>query len=133
MLSFLPFIRSEGLVILGIITIYLLYNKQWRLLPLLAIGHLVYAVAGYPEYHSFWWVFSKIPYGTLSSEHYGSGDLLYFVNNFHFIMGYVVKWLIVVVAVVLFVRRQKEHEALASVPDPAEHPAHFSDGDAPKQ
>ena len=41
--------------------------------------------------------------------------------------------LIVVVAVVLFVRRQKEHEALASVPDPAEHLAHFSDGDVPKQ
>lgn len=94
LLSFLPFIRSEGLVILGVVTIYLLYSKQWRLLPLLAVGHLVYAVAGYPEYHSLWWVFSKIPYATLNSEHYGSGDLLYFVNNFHFIMGYVIKWLI---------------------------------------
>lgn len=108
LLSFLPFVRSEGLIILGIIGIYLLYNKQWRLLPLMAVGHLVYAIAGYPVYHSLLWVFSKIPYGTLSSDHYGSGDLYHFVNDFHLIMGYVVKWLVGLGFIYLLVASYKQ-------------------------
>lgn len=94
-LSFLPFVRSEGLIILGVTSLYLLYIRGWRYLPLLLVGHVVYAVAGYAHYGTLWWVLSKIPYRTLSSEHYGSGDLLYFVDRFKFVSGYLVERLLV--------------------------------------
>ena len=39
-ISFLPFIRSEGLIIMGGFGLYFLLNKQWKLLPWLAFGHI---------------------------------------------------------------------------------------------
>ncbi|OWY22961.1 hypothetical protein C7N43_02850 [Sphingobacteriales bacterium UPWRP_1] len=84
--SFLPFVRSEGLVILCVYVLYLLAVKKWRLLPLLFTGHAVYSVAGYFYYGSLWWVFTKIPYASNSSV-YGSGKLLQFVKGLQEVIG----------------------------------------------
>lgn len=80
-LSFLPFIRSEGIVVICTLLPFLFWHKKWLALPLLGVGHLVYAVAGGFFYNDFLWVFNRIPYATLESF-YGSGRLLHFFHYF---------------------------------------------------
>jgi len=86
LLSFLPFVRSEGLIILGVFAFYLLIKRKYKLLPLLATGHVLYSFIGYFYYHDFLWIFSKIPYAKLSSD-YGSGPLLHFVTQMTYVIG----------------------------------------------
>jgi len=91
-LSFLPFIRSEGLIIIGVYAVYLLLKRKYKLLPLLFVGHVFYSIAGYFFYHDFLWVFDKIPYARLSSD-YGSGPLLHFVNQLPYVIGIPINFL----------------------------------------
>jgi hypothetical protein len=77
-LSFLPFIRSEGLVVICVVIVYMVIKKYWKQLPLLVIGHLVFSIAGFLLYRDILWVFNKIPYATLDGA-YGAGDLLHFI------------------------------------------------------
>ncbi|MFZ4400254.1 MAG: hypothetical protein ACOYO1_09485 [Bacteroidales bacterium] len=86
LLSFLPFVRSEGLIILGVYFLYLLLKKQWKLIPLLLFGHLLYSIAGYFVYHDFLWVFNKIPYAHIGSP-YGSGKLTHFIEQLLYVIG----------------------------------------------
>ena len=65
LLSFLPFVRSEGLIVFCVLAIYLILKRWWYLLPLLAIGHIVYSLVGYFYYQDFLWVFNKMPYATI--------------------------------------------------------------------
>lgn len=85
-LSFLPFVRSEGLIIIGVFVFYLLVKKQWKFIPLFTIGHFVYSVIGYFYYHDILWVFNKIPYAKLSST-YGSGKITHFVHQLFYVIG----------------------------------------------
>ncbi len=83
--SFLPFIRSEGLLIIGVFGLFLILNKAYKLLPLLLAGHLIYSIAGYFYYKDILWVFTKIPYGSLDSP-YGNGHLLDFVHRLNYVI-----------------------------------------------
>ena len=92
--SFLPFIRSEGLIIIGVFAFYFLLKKKWKLIPLLLFGNVVYSIAGFFVYNDFLWVFNKIPYAHLSST-YGSGRLFHFVDQLIYIVGvpiYILFW-----------------------------------------
>ena len=51
--SFLPFVRSEGLIILGVFGLFCLYKREWRCIPLLLLGHVVYSIAGFFFYKDF--------------------------------------------------------------------------------
>jgi glycosyltransferase involved in cell wall biosynthesis len=85
-LSFLPFVRSEGLIILCVLLLFLLFKKLYRFIPLLIIGHVVYAAAGYFVHHDFLWVFNKMSYAVLNSA-YGSGEWLHFVRSLPQVTG----------------------------------------------
>jgi hypothetical protein len=87
-ISFLPFIRSEGLFMCGVFGLYLLWLRQWRAIPLLLLGHIVYSIAGYPYYHQLLWVFTQIPYAT-TTQHYGHGTWTYFAEQMPAITGIV--------------------------------------------
>src|SRR6185295_3758723 len=45
-ISFLPFVRSEGLLCMGVFIVYLLALKKYRFIPYLLIGHIIYSVIG---------------------------------------------------------------------------------------
>src|SRR3989338_1932398 len=85
-ISFLPFIRSEGLIICAIFSFYFILKHQWKTLPFLLVGHLAYSLAGYFVYKDLFWVFSKIPYAHLSST-YGHGTLFHFANELNYLVG----------------------------------------------
>ncbi len=94
-LSFLPFIRSEGMVVIVVFLMYMLLKKEWRLIPLLIVGHLVYTVAGILAYDkSLLWVFTENPYA-VGATSYGNGSWDTFINNIRYSTGiilYYVLW-----------------------------------------
>lgn len=95
LISFLPFVRSEGLIIMGVFGLYFLLKKQWKYLPLLLVGHVIYSIAGYFIYQDILWVFNKIPYATMSSI-YGEGHLGHFFEQLIYVLGipvYLLLWL----------------------------------------
>ncbi len=85
-LSFMPLVRSEGLIIAGVFAFYFVYKRQYKVLPYLLVGHVLYSIAGYFTHHDLLWVFTKIPYAKLSST-YGSGELMHFVNQMIYVTG----------------------------------------------
>lgn len=91
--SFLPFIRSEGLLVCGVIFLYLLVIEKYELIPLLLVGHIFYSLTGYFVHHDLMWVFNKLSYATLSSA-YGIGRWGHYFNVMPEITGVVVKYLL---------------------------------------
>lgn len=105
--SFLPYVRSEGLILIGVFTLFLLLKKQYRVLPWLLSGSLIYAIAGYFVYKDLLWVFTKIPYATLNSV-YGSGGLFHFAEQLVNVTGvpvYSLFWLGCLALIFRLVRR----------------------------
>ncbi|GAB3836484.1 hypothetical protein [Hymenobacter jeollabukensis] len=86
-LSFLPFVRSEGFLILAVWAVYLVLTRQWRVLPWLPFGYVVYSVAGAVVYRDLGWVFHRNAYETIS--HYGAGRWGHFVQQLPGILGWV--------------------------------------------
>ena len=84
--SFLPFIRSEGLILLCVLVLYLLYRRQYAYMLLLPIGHICMSVAGYWLHKDYWWVFNKMTYRGLHSA-YGSGPWDHFISMLPSIIG----------------------------------------------
>jgi hypothetical protein len=81
MLSFLPFVRSEGLIIICIFILYLLIKKQWKYLPLLLVGHIIYGIAGAPFHNNdFLWTINANPYAR-TDGFYGAGDWFHFIRH----------------------------------------------------
>lgn len=109
LVSFLPFVRSEGLVIVGVWGLYLLVQRRWKLLPLLMAGHLAYALAGAWAYGSPLWVFNKIPYATPDSV-YGAGQLLHFADQLFYVIGPVLYGLLVLGILGMIIRRKAAAE-----------------------
>ncbi|MCD6566368.1 MAG: hypothetical protein J7K53_10540 [Bacteroidales bacterium] len=85
-ISFMPFVRTEGIVFFVIWLILLSINKKWKIIPLLFLGTLVYSLIGWSYYQDILWVFHKIPY-TGAGNIYGHGELLFFVNSADHIIG----------------------------------------------
>ena len=83
--SFLPFVRSEGLLLIGVTALFLVTEKRWRVLPLLTVGHLVYSVVGWFFFHDLLWVFNRIPYASLSA--YGQGSWFHFLDRMYYATG----------------------------------------------
>lgn len=84
-ISFLPFARSEGLLILGVTGLYLVFKKQYKMLFLLLTGHVVYSIAGFFVHKDFLWVFNKISYLSLSA--YGKGQWYHFFEQLYYASG----------------------------------------------
>jgi len=86
LISFLPMVRSEGLIIFIPIIIYLLNVREYKLLPLLAIGHLAIGIIGSPIHGTIFWTVSEIPYLKLNTN-YGNGDWGHYFSTFHEVTG----------------------------------------------
>jgi hypothetical protein len=98
--SFMPFVRAEGLIIMIAFGCWFLVSKQWKYLPWLLAGHLLYSIAGYFVYHDFFWIFNKLPYSSLEPK-YGSGPLLHFVIQLNYVIG-IPLYLLVVAGIVSY-------------------------------
>ncbi|RPD49998.1 hypothetical protein DNI29_04165 [Hymenobacter sediminis] len=86
--SFLPFARSEGFILLGVYGFYLLLSRNWRALPLLGLGFVVYGVAGLFVYDDFLWVLTRNSY-PLRNPNYGHGAPMHFIKSLPNTIGWV--------------------------------------------
>jgi hypothetical protein len=98
--SFLPFVRSEGLIILGVILVFLSLRKENKRIPWLMTGSIIYSLAGSFIYSDILWVFTDIPYAQLSSPYNNlysnEGRLYHFFVQMNYVVGvpiYVLFWI----------------------------------------
>ena len=87
LISFLPFVRSEGYLLLPLFCIVLLLRKKYFYMPLLATGILVYSILGYFVFDDLFWLNTQNPYNGNASIMYGHGPLLHFINSYSLIWG----------------------------------------------
>ena len=79
LLSFMPYARSEGFVIIAVIALYYLFSKKWKYLPLLLVGSIVFDIAGYLHTGKLLWIFDSNPYvNSTFSAVYGKGSFFHF-------------------------------------------------------
>lgn len=109
--SFLPFVRSEGLIILGVLVAFLLLKKETKRLAWLMTGSVIYSLAGGLVYGNVLWIFTEIPYAQLSSPYNtlyaNDGRLYHFFIQMNYVVGvpiYVLFW----VGALSFVRQLKK-------------------------
>jgi hypothetical protein len=95
LLSFLPFVRTEGVVIFPLFLLACAWNRQWKAIPFMAAGFVFYSIAGSFHFNDILWVIHEMPYKGNTKELYGSGDLLHYVNNSKYIFGLAMAFLMV--------------------------------------
>lgn len=93
--SFLPFARTEGFIILPIIGLYYLWQKKYTTFFFLGFGLVVYSIVGYFHYGDLLWVFTKNPYAGRNGV-YGSGYFWHFADGYRDIIGNPQKWLFII-------------------------------------
>lgn len=86
LVSFLPFIRSEGLLIIGVFGLLFLLKRNWKATAAMIAGSLIFELIGYAAGKPFLWTINQIPYATTTSV-YGNGDLFSFPNQLVFVLG----------------------------------------------
>lgn len=98
-LSFIPFVRSEGIVLLPIFALAFFLQRSYRSIPFLAVGAVFYSVIGYFIFGDILWTIHKQPY-SLGESIYGSGSLFHFIKNSNTIFG--IPLLILIVAGLIY-------------------------------
>lgn len=88
LLSFIPFARTEGLMFIMLFIPALVWMKQYKALPLLFTGFLVYSLVGWTIHQDLLWFITKMPYGSNGSELYGSGSFWYYFGKMNYILNY---------------------------------------------
>lgn len=77
--SLAPFARSEGMLVVVAALFLLLVARQWKSIPLLLSGFVVYSLVGLVLIDSFWWYFENNPYPEKSI--YGSGPWFHYLDT----------------------------------------------------
>lgn len=102
LISFLPFVRSEGNGIILLFLLVLLLRRQWKAVPLLAAGTLAYTAIGYFYHDDIFWLINHHPYQGESV--YGKGDLFHFIYEAPAIVGKPLSFLFVAGIAALLIR-----------------------------
>jgi len=89
-ISFLPFARSEGFLLIAVYGFYLLATRQWRALPWLGLGFVVYGVAGLFVYQDFMWAFTRNAYPVHNTSYaFATGHVGHFILGVADTIGWV--------------------------------------------
>lgn len=89
LISFIPFVRSEGLLFLFWFSVLLLFKKQYKAIPFLLFGVLFYSILGGLISGDFLWLITNNPYKATDSI-YGHGTLFYYFTNISSTFGMIV-------------------------------------------
>jgi hypothetical protein len=113
LLSFLPFVRTEGFLLLPVFYLYALTKREWLSGLWLSFGTLAYSIAGSFVFKNLFWVFANNPYRG-AKELYGSGPLNHFIVNTEIIFGYAmaILWLVGLVALLVKIFNKEQREYL---------------------
>lgn len=84
--SFLPFVRSEGLLMVAVFLCLYIFSARWKAAIATCSGHILFTLAGFLAGKDLLWTITEIPYASANSP-YGHGDLLSFPNGMIFVLG----------------------------------------------
>lgn len=101
LVSFLPFVRTEGNLILPLFFIVLLYRRKFLSSLFLAFGTLVYSIIGFFYFNDFFWIKNQNPYDGGNKDFYGTGDLFHFIDRHNLIWGTALGYLFLIGLVAL--------------------------------
>lgn len=85
-LSMLPFVRTEGFLLLPVFGLYFLLRQEWKAIPFLGLGTVLYAVLGGIFLGDLLWIWTQNPYA-IDRLNYGMGSLSHFPVQYLFIVG----------------------------------------------
>lgn len=85
LMSFSMYARTEGTFLTVYVLIYLALIRQWKYIPLLGTGFIVYSLIGFFSGHEFLWFFTENPYNMISP--YGHGEWSDFFKKYDLIWG----------------------------------------------
>lgn len=77
-LSFLPLIRTEGIVLLPVYALYLVHRKHYREIVYMLTGAVIYSIIGFLAGKNILWLFTEMPYHN-AVDLYGKGSIFRFV------------------------------------------------------
>ncbi len=86
LLSLLPFVRTEGFLLLPVFGLYLLLQGNWKPMLCLAAGTLWYMVVGGIAKANFLWIWTENPYSSPTVP-YGVGGLMHFPEQYPYVVG----------------------------------------------
>ncbi len=86
LVSFMPFMRSEGQLPVLLVGVILAYNKEWKYFPILLVGFVVYSIAGAFAHHDLLWYFTKSPY-SMGNAIYGKGEWSHYFTSYRNYIG----------------------------------------------
>ncbi|MFT4522360.1 MAG: hypothetical protein ACI8ZN_001306 [Bacteroidia bacterium] len=85
-ISFLPFVRSEGWLIIIMFAVYLLSIRKFSPLIWLCLGHIAYGLIGAVVLNDFLWMFHQNPYEGVELK-YGNGSFTHYFFQLPNIVG----------------------------------------------
>jgi hypothetical protein len=85
-ISFLPYARPEAIAVAPFFIGWLVWDRQWRALPWLMLGSVVYAVVGGFVWGDVLWYIHRDPYYD-ASDTYGKGGPLHFIWYIKEVLG----------------------------------------------
>jgi hypothetical protein len=80
LISFSHLVRTEGMVIIPVFGLYFLVTKNFRYIPWLFTGTILYSIIGYFHFNDIFWLITKMPYRG-ATDIYGTGPLLHFFEK----------------------------------------------------
>lgn len=84
--SFSIFSRPEGMIIMPVFILFLIWKKRWISIPFLALGFIIYSIIGYFYFKDFLWYIHNNPYPA-KVPFYGQGGLFSFIKSNQAIWG----------------------------------------------
>lgn len=85
-IGFLPFVRSEGWLIMPVWAVLMVLNKNFKHIWALSLGHLVYGIVGFAILNDFLWMFHRNPYQGVEAK-YGHGHWTHYLEQTPYLMG----------------------------------------------
>ncbi|MFO7616344.1 MAG: hypothetical protein R6V75_03760, partial [Bacteroidales bacterium] len=87
LVSLLPYVRTEGVMFIALFIPALAWMRQYRALPFLVTGFIIFGLAGLRQYGDFLWFITEMPYSVRSSELYGQGSFWYYFGEMDYIVN----------------------------------------------
>ncbi len=85
-ISLLPLVRTEGIIMWPLYIIGFIMHKKWKVIPFMLSTSIIYSIVGGLYFKDYFWLITHIPY-TGTYDIYGHGKLLHFVNSNKLIFG----------------------------------------------
>jgi hypothetical protein len=109
-ISFIIFIRTEGMMFIVLFAIAYFFIRNYKAIPFLFTGFIIFGLAGLPVYGDFFWFITEMPYGAHGSELYGSGSFWDYFKHAKMIIGIPAGILLSAGTIVLLFRLLRNHQ-----------------------